>query len=241
MKKMLIGILPLIGWVSFSSADDLDEALEAERREQTATAITIIFDNSGSMDDGGKMFQAKSAFTQWLTTVPDYYSLGLIDFNAGRGRLVHEIGANLHEAISIHVRAASPYGKTPVVDCLNLAKEAIRKRRAEHSPYERHVVVVFTDGRETVDSRGDRGVARAILELRNEVVEVVGIGFHGEGDYMAPVATRYFEAGNEAELLKGLSAVDAEIGGDQDIEITEQDLATIEKLDIPLPPAPAAE
>lgn len=224
-------------------ADDIEQALQDEKQAQTATAITIIFDTSGSMEEDNKMKEAKNAFATWLKELPQTYSLGLIDFASGTGRLVVPIGREegQREAIAGHVSVSKPYGKTPIVQCLQLARKEIAKRRAEYSPYERHVVVVFTDGFETVDPSGTRGVLKEILALRKEIVEVVGIGFHGQGSYMKPAATRYMEADNEEELVQSLLDVDAEIGDDVDIEITDQDLTAMDEMETSLPVAPGGE
>ncbi len=237
-------ILPLFLLASLpfaAPADELDAMLERERETQTGTAITIIFDTSGSMADARKMEQAKIAFSTWLATLPETYALGLIDFYRGAGRLAVPLATDQRAALLQHVVAARPSGKTPICNCLAVAKQEIAKRRTEHSPYERHVVVVFTDGKETVDKRGSRGVVEEIMGLRSSQVEVVGIGFRGEGDFMKGAATQYFDANNEQELIDSLSQVDAEIGDDSDLVISSQDLATIEKIAIPIPPAPIPE
>ncbi|MEM0967920.1 MAG: vWA domain-containing protein [Verrucomicrobiota bacterium] len=226
---------------ALSFADDVDAQLDAERESQTATAITIIFDSSGSMDDRGKMVQAKAAFTQWLAEVPESYRLSLIAFDRGVARLFVPFGDSNREAVLGVVKSIRPYGKTPLAGCLVLAGEGIKERRSEHSPYERHVVIAFTDGKETVDRRKNAGVVEEIHRLRNHTVEVVGIGFHGEGDYMEPAATSYFHAKDEKELLAGLSQVDAEIGDDSDIEVSEKDWKLISSTEIPIPAPPAAQ
>ena len=56
------------------------DPLAREREEQTGTAITILFDNSGSMNAENKINQAKSAFSTWLRTVPAGYKFSLITF-----------------------------------------------------------------------------------------------------------------------------------------------------------------
>ena len=221
-------------------ADKLDEALDAEKTTQTATSITIIFDNSGSMAENDKLPQAKKAFTTWLNSLPKSYRLGLIHFNVGKSVLAVPTGQDNHEALIQSVNKLKPYGKTPICGCLKIAATQIKKRRIENSPYERHVVVVFTDGLETVDRRGNKGVVQEIIKLRNMKAEVVGIGFHGEGDYMKPAATSYFDASSEQELVSGLAKVDAEFGDDSDIQISDADLEAISKMKIKLPPPPSA-
>ena len=58
MKRFLLLLLSasLLGGVL--TADDLSEALEQERESQTATAISIIFDSSGSKAKNQKLKQA---------------------------------------------------------------------------------------------------------------------------------------------------------------------------------------
>ncbi|MEM1441282.1 MAG: hypothetical protein AAGF67_03000, partial [Verrucomicrobiota bacterium] len=80
-----------------------------------------------------------------------------------------------------------------------------------------------------------------VIKLRSSIVEVVGIGFKGEGDYLAEATTQYFNANDEAELVAGLSQVDAEVGDANDLEISDRDLAVIRKTVIATPPAPIRE
>ena len=65
-------------------------------------------------------------------------------------------------AISIAQRVAKLEANTstPICGALRIAREQIEKRRREVTPYERHVVLIFTDGQETVDPRGIEWRAR---------------------------------------------------------------------------------
>ncbi len=238
---ILLSSLSLAAAGSLAHADELDAALEQERLSQTATVITVIFDNSGSMAEDHKMETAQAAFGEWLKALPSEYGLSLVHFNKGEAKLALPINIDQHQQAAQVVNALSPGGKTPICQCLQVARQQIVQRRASHSPYERHVVLVFTDGTETVDRRRSSGVMSEIQELTATSVEVIGIGFHGQGDYMQPVATRYFHAKNAKELAAGLAQVDAEIDDDSDIELTAQDLKMIDRADIKIPPAPAME
>lgn len=235
--KVLLLIGVLLGCLHVG-ADEIDSALDAESASQTSTVITVIFDNSGSMAEGQKMDQARRAFGSWLAALPESYGVGLIHFNKGKANLSVPIGKGNRVQVAKSVNSLNPYGKTPICSCLQTAAWQIKKRRAEHSPYERHVVVVFTDGYETVDQRQNKGVVAEINELRKQNIEVIGIGFHGQGDYMQPAATRYFHASNEDELIAGLAQVDAEIENDSNIEVSASDMKLISSTDIPIPPAP---
>lgn len=214
------------------------DALTRERDEQTGTAISILFDNSGSMK-GEKIMQAKSAFRAWLQTVPADYKFSLITFE-DNGRLAIPLGERTRDLVAQRVAKLEPRTSTPICGALRIAREQIEKRRREVTPYERHVVVVFTDGQETGDPRGAHGVQEDIAALRQQTVEVVGVGFHGQGDYMSGVATRFALANNEQELKQGLAKVDAEIGGVDDLVVTEADLAALGKYNAPPVPPIAA-
>lgn len=230
-----------------ASADGL-AALEQERRAQSGTAITIIFDDSMSMK-GEKMSQAKAAFAKWLSSAPAGYRYSLITFPRKLNVDFPKPDKSSPEGLAAHkqrvlaaVRAARAHSRTTTLcDGLDIAQSEIRRRRKEYSPYERHVVLLFTDGQETGNSEGNDGVKRRILKLRREQIEVVGIAFHGEGDYMNGTATRFFEAGNQAELAAGLSQVDAEPGTDHEIEVSEAELGAMKASRDPLPPAPGLE
>jgi uncharacterized protein YegL len=207
------------------------DALTREREEQTGTAITILFDNSGSMK-GEKIKQAKAAFRAWLQTVPAEYKYSLITFE-GNGQLTVPLGEKTRDLIAQRVAQLNANTSTPICGALRIAREQIEKRRREVTPYERHVVLIFTDGQETADPRGAEGVRADIAALRKQTVEVVGVGFHGEGDYMNGVATRFALANNEQELKQGLAKVDAEIGGVDDLVVSAEDLAALKKFQAP--------
>jgi len=237
MKTQLFSLFRIaacaVGAVLFLSArvapaGTVEDALEQERRQQTGTAITIVFDNSGSMNDDNKLVQAKAAFGSWLKAIPEDYKLSLITFE-NNGTIRVPLGEGQRENIAQQVAGLRASTNTPICASLRLAVTQIEERRAKVTPYERHVVLIFTDGEENGDSRGIRGVQEDIGGLRAANIEVVGIGFHGEGDYMGKVATRYCNANDEAQLRRGLSAVDAEIGTGDDLVVTAADLEAMKK------------
>lgn len=232
MKFLIPLLLVLARLLPVAQAQDATaDALTREREEQTGTAITILFDNSGSMK-GQKLQQAKSAFASWLQTVPAEYKFSLITFE-GKGRLTVPLGEKTRDVIAQRVAQLNANTSTPICAALQVAREQIEKRRREVTPYERHVVLIFTDGQETGDPRGAQGVRDDITALRAQTVEVVGVGFHGQGDYMNGVATRFALANNEQELKQGLAKVDAEIGGVDDLMVSPEDLAAMKRFQAP--------
>ena len=164
--KYYISGLLLFG-IAAAQGRDLDAELNTEARTQTGTAITIIFDNSGSMKTKGKIDQAKRAFVWWLESLPEQHRLGLIHFKSSRGHVGESIASDNREDVRKTVQGLAPAGKTPLVDCLQLASKEVDRRRSEIGPYERHVVVLFTDGYETVHRGKNPAVVNAVRELRN--------------------------------------------------------------------------
>jgi uncharacterized protein YegL len=229
--KFFLPLFALLGVALLPAPAQETDALTREREEQTGTAITILFDNSGSMK-GEKIKQAKAAFRAWLQTVPAEYKYSLITFE-GNGQLTVPLGEKTRDLIAQRVAQLNANTSTPICGALRIAREQIEKRRREVTPYERHVVLIFTDGQETADPRGAEGVRADIAALRKQTVEVVGVGFHGEGDYMNGVATRFALANNEQELKQGLAKVDAEIGGVDDLVVSADDLAALKIFQAP--------
>jgi len=239
MKTTLTALLTFAALHIGALADDAMSKLDEERLDQSGTVITIIFDDSGSMA-GEKMAQAKAAFRDWLATVPDTYRIGLIALNGGT--LVKWNRGNKSE-VADAVARIQVNGATPLADVIQNVMAEIKKRQ-KLLPFERHVLVVFTDGEDSTN-RGVDGVREELFNASRNLVETVGIGFHGQGDYMSDVATRYFDAGSTEELRRGLEKVDSEIGNTSDIVIDDSTLQAMKTVKAssfrPAPPAPTSD
>ncbi|HSI84037.1 MAG: VWA domain-containing protein [Candidatus Methylacidiphilales bacterium] len=231
---LIVGYLP-------SQSLRAESNLDAEYASQTGTAITIIFDNSGSMQ-GSKMTEAKQAFKWWLEKAaqPDAkeastaWSLVTFD-NGGQIEVPFSPDAASSRRIAIAVDRLDARTNTPIVASLNVAMKQINTRRAKVSPYQRHVVLLFTDGQENADKGGTEAVIRTILAMRAASVEVVGIGYYGDGDYLDRAVTRYYSASSERALRAGLAKVDAEVDLGGEVFVTQADLHAMQTL-----PGPAA-
>jgi len=214
--------------VSYGS---VEQTLEQEQQSQTATAITIIYDNSGSMSHDGKIEQARAAFLAWLEGQSAQTRFSLIHFS-NQGTLAVPLGENTLPEVKRIVASLEARGQTPIVNCLKLAHQTIQKRRESFSPYERHLVVVFTDGGESVDPAGNNGVVRQIQVLTRDEIEVVGIGFYGQGSYMRKASTQYYEAANKEQLKQGLDQVAAEIDPNVEVELNEEEMELLQRMDL---------
>lgn len=201
------------------------KSLEEERLSQSGVAITIIFDDSGSMASDQKMDQAKAAFTQWLGGIPEETKLGLIALNKG---MIVPLGRNNRESIKSAVAAMRASGGTPLARTINTVGNLIQDRRKDVTPYERHIVIIFTDGE---DSDGpNETVVAALKRLSAATIESVGIGFHGHGDYMKKGATQYYNAGDSTELVHALKQVASEVDQQSNIVVSPEIQAIMNQL-----------
>lgn len=191
--------------------------LDAEFASQTGTAYTIIFDDSGSME-GGKLSQAKQAFRWWLEKAEPNNAWCFLPMN--RRSLDVEFVKNGESQVLKAVDKLRVGGMTPIVATLKRAFGMIKKRRESVTPYERHLLILLTDGHETKHPGGNPAVCEMVSKLRLEGVEVFGIGFHGQGDYLDGFATHFAAANNREELQRSLANVDAEVPLDIEFRIS---------------------
>src|SRR5262245_61016241 len=113
-SKLILAILGALclGLPVVSQAQEpLSSSLEQERLSQSGTAITIIFDDSGSMSESGKMEQAKAAFSQWIQGIPAETKLSLITLNGG---MKVPLAAGNKEEVKVAVSQLTPNGATPL-------------------------------------------------------------------------------------------------------------------------------
>ena len=211
-------------------------ALQEEHDAQAGVAVSIVFDDSGSMDDNDKLVMAKKAFRTWIEHAPDTYRFGLEALNAGvLVPLQRHDRAQVLAAVD-HLRAS---GDTPLADTIAQTAKAIQKRRAAGAEYERQVVVVLTDGEDNT-RRGPKGVQQEIRALRASGVEVIAFGYQGEGDYMRGSATHFYSPENGQDIGKGLDAIGSEIGDTSDVVLDDATRAQMQKVAAATPVAPAS-
>ena len=234
--KYGVGLLAL-GWLLFVPAavaqpeDPVQAKIKQETEEATATAYTVIFDNSGSMK-GERIEKAKKAFRWWLSSVQPGNVWSLFKFSTGDGVLLVPFTLNGQDKVAQMITGLQADSNTPIVNCLRRAESQINKRK-QTRPYERQVILVFTDGEENQDPEKNQGVVKKIADLRHKGIEVIGIGYAGAGDYMAAVASRYFQADDEPSLRQGLSKVEVEIDVMTPVNVTPEELQQLAN-----PPAP---
>ena len=204
-------------------------ALDEERDAQAGVAVSIVFDDSGSMDDNHKLIMAKQAFHAWLERAPDNDRFGLTAINAGP---LVKLARNDKKQVLAAVDRLHAGGGTPLADTIAAVGKIIRQRRASATPYERQVMVILTDGEDTSD-RGIAGVQQEIRRLRGDGVEVIAFGYQGEGDYMKGSATHFFSPENGEDIAKGLNVIGSEIGDTADVVVDDATRAAMSKVALP--------
>ena len=192
-------------------------ALQEEHDAQAGVAVSIVFDDSGSMNDNNKLSMAKQAFRAWIEHANDSYRFGLRAINAGE---LVKLQRNDRAQLLAAVQKLRASGTTPLADTIARAADEIRRRRAAGALYERQVVVVLTDGEDN-SKRGIPGVQEEMNRLRQESVEVVAFGYQGEGEYMRDCATHFFSPNNGQDISRGLDAIAAEVNDTSDVVIDD--------------------
>ena len=210
-------------------------ALQEEHDAQAGVAVSIVFDDSGSMNDNHKLTMAKQAFHTWIEHAPDSYLFGLEAINAG---VLVPLQRNDRPQILAAVDRLRAAGDTPLADTIAQTAAAIQKRRAQGAQYERQVVVILTDGEDNT-RRGPKGVQQEIRALRAKGVEVIAFGYQGEGDYMRGSATHFYSPENGQDISKGLDAIGSEIGDTSDVVVDDATRAQMEKVAAAVPLAQA--
>ena len=201
-------------------------SLQEEHDAQAGVAVSIVFDDSGSMNDNHKLSMAKKAFRTWIEHAPDSYRFGLVALNAGvLVPLQRNDRAQILAAVD-HLRAA---GDTPLADTIAQTAATIRQRRTAGAEYERQVVVILTDGEDNT-RRGPKGVQQEIRSLCASRVEVIAFGYQGEGDYMRGSATHFYSPENGQDISQGLNAIGSEIGDTSDVVVDDATRAAMQKV-----------
>ena len=223
---LIVITLSLFSKSIFAQDSEFPE-LDAEFASQTGSAYTIIFDDSGSME-GAKLSQAKQAFRWWLDKAEPNNAWCFLPMN--RRSLVVDFMKNGESQVLNAVDKLRAGGMTPIVATLERAFGMIKKRRETVTPYERHLLILLTDGHETKHPGGNPAVCNMVSKLRLEGVEVFGIGFHGQGDYLDGFATHFTAANNREELQSSLANVDAEVPLDIEFRISPEEVKAMARV-----------
>lgn len=223
-----IALLALLGYCYtplFSNPIEIQSIKESVKLD-VATSYYIIFDNSGSME-GRRLTQAKEAFSGWLSTVQEGNNWSLYCFNNRSPKRLINTQRNGQLTVVSAINKLQADSSTPLADTIRSATKDILQRKTE-KPYETLILLVFTDGEENINPGGNAAVTSAIRILRKKGIEVIAIGYAGDGGYMQGSASRYYRADDGRALAQGLALVEAEIDPTAPVVISEQDYKNME-------------
>src|SRR5215207_5294453 len=132
------------------SAEVIVEAKKVWGQNRKRADIVLVVDVSGSMDENGKLDQAKAGLGTFLQRILPEDRVGLVTFSSGAQIVVEPapLGQN-RVALDDAIQAMRPTGKTAIYDGLMAGKQALDALPAPENGEERiKAIVLLTDGEE---------------------------------------------------------------------------------------------
>lgn len=179
--------------------------------QPTAThdCVVIVFDDSGSMDEGfggeRRMDAAKRGLKAVLRSVPKSTWIGILALNAG---WIYQLGPNDSARLSDMIERIETNGGTPLARNIKAGADRLMAEREKQFGYGSYQLLVVTDGQETED---DRAIEAYPPEVRSRglTLDVIGVGI-GEKHTLRKNAHSYRSADNPAALERAIREVLAE-------------------------------
>ena len=131
-------------------ADVIVEAKKVWGQNRKRADIVLVVDVSGSMEENGKLDQAKAGLGAFLQRILPEDRVGLVTFSSGSQVVVDPapLGQN-RVALDDAIQAMRPTGKTAIYDGLMTGKQALDALPAPENGEERiKAIVLLTDGEE---------------------------------------------------------------------------------------------
>ncbi|MFC1744670.1 VWA domain-containing protein [Candidatus Riflebacteria bacterium] len=206
-EKILFFIFSLVLFLPLNVCSE-----EIEEDESLSTNVLIIFDSSGSMR-GRRLTEAKESVRHFLESLGARVNLGLLAFTPKgeplevekiqfSDQVTGEERSSILQRIKSKLKSIVAMGPTPLTKCLEKCLK-ICQARLEDYPYERNVVLMVTDGKDTVS--GTNTVAPIMDKLTKTGVSVNLIAFETKNnEYLKKYASKYFQPNNRAELQEAL-------------------------------------
>jgi Ca-activated chloride channel homolog len=132
------------------AADVIVTAKNTWAQNRKRADIVLVVDVSGSMEDDGKLDQAKAGLEAFLTRILPEDRVGLVSFSTGSKVEVEPAPlADNRIALSDAINRLRPLGKTAIYDGLMTAKQSLDQVPAPQDGEERiKAIVLLTDGEE---------------------------------------------------------------------------------------------
>ena len=134
----------------FPSAEVIVAAKQTWAQNRKRADVVLVVDVSGSMDENGKLDQAKAGLETFLQRILPEDRIGLVSFSSTAEVEVEPAAlAENRIALSDAIQRLRPQGKTAIYDSLMTAKETLDKMPAPEDGEDRiKAIVLLTDGEE---------------------------------------------------------------------------------------------
>jgi Ca-activated chloride channel homolog len=136
------------------SAEVIVEAKKIWAQNRKRADVMLVVDVSGSMEDNGKLDQAKAGLGAFLQRILPEDRLGLVTFSSKAQIAVDPAPLSQNRvALDDAIQAMRPQGKTAIHDGLMAGKQALDKLPEPENGEERiKAIVLLTDGEENASS-----------------------------------------------------------------------------------------
>jgi len=199
LKLILVGMTLL----NFSYAKELQGDLTLRKN------IVILFDDSGSMMQRGRIYKAQKATINLLQSLKDGTNIAIYALNKKRVVELQPVEDGVESAIK-KIENIRADGSTPIGKSLDAVTKILERQKAKQSGYGSYTIIVVTDGKANSPRTMFRAVDRAIDN--GFIIKTIGLDIH---DHKLKKVTQFVEASSQRELTKALMrAVDAEVSDD---------------------------
>ncbi len=165
------------------SAEVLNATLQLWQQKKKASAVTLVVDTSGSMNDDGKIENARAGAKEFLGLLGDADTFSLIPFNsqihpAGHDELLKDHRAEIEQTID----GLYADGGTALYDSISLAYDQLNAD-SQRNARKIAAVVVLTDGEDT-DSKMSLNDLLGKIRVDNErrTIRVFTIAYGHDAD-----------------------------------------------------------
>jgi len=177
--------------------------------------IYIVFDGSGSMADRGcsgaspKINVARTAFNEFLASVPEDANVGLHVFDISGNREVVSLSTHNRDSLTQAISKVVPRSGTPLGPAIKNAYKRITLQAKNQLGYGEYHIVVITDGIANAGHEPD-DIIDTILSESPVIVHTVGFCIGTRHTLNRPGEVYYKAATDKKSLAEGLQAVLAE-------------------------------
>ena len=154
----------------------LDKLIATWRTTKKASAVTLVFDKSGSME-GRPLAEAKAGAKEFLATLDDRDQVSLVFFDDTVYPPIGPLPLGAARAsLGARIDGAVAAGGTSLYDAVSAA-HAVMRADLKKNPHRIHALVVMTDGKDESSSKSLDQVVRQVTVEGEAAVSVFTIAY----------------------------------------------------------------